>query len=265
MSVPRHEVLIAENVKLAFGYLTERDITSLARAVEGLAHLGLEFRSVQQVSQSTNTVLLRHTDTRWLLHVTSRLRLQLATAPHHENGCTFLVVGLDGVNGSLAELKAKRARGKSHRIAPRPALRATGLAAALAGSRRPHLMRDWSAVLAGSPDDGVKLTPLQQYCLALGFLCAAVHMRVRDLARPLWRPVDWLLRKSSRTNGFIATLVGAQAIYIVGDDGLVALVAEVWEPCTFFAAALYGLSRWLRHIRGIVPDESASKHLRADD
>ncbi|MDQ1049134.1 hypothetical protein QFZ76_007370 [Streptomyces sp. V4I2] len=76
-------------------------------------------------------------------------------------------------------------------------------------------------------------------------------MRLHDLAAPLWHPVDWLLSKDSRTNGFIATVVGAQAIYIVDDGGLPALVTEIWEPCGILGAGLYVLARWLRRVRGI--------------
>ncbi|MFJ7258476.1 hypothetical protein ACIQWV_39765 [Streptomyces sp. NPDC098085] len=85
----------------------------------------------------------------------------------------------------------------------------------------------------------------------MGFLLAAVRMRLHDLARPAWRPVDWVLRASSRTNAFIASAVGAQAIYIVGDGGLPALGTEVWEPCGIAGASLYVMARWLRRVRGV--------------
>lgn len=133
----------------------------------------------------------------------------------------------------------------------RAASRTTDLAARVAGQRRAHLRREWSAILAGSPENGVTFSSRRQALLALGFLVAALRMRSRDAMRPLWRPVDWALRTESRTNGFITTVVGAQAIYIVGDDGLTALVTEVWEPCGAAGVALYALSRWLRRVRGI--------------
>ncbi len=76
-------------------------------------------------------------------------------------------------------------------------------------------------------------------------------MRVHDAVRPLWLPVDWVLRSQQRTNGFIAAVIGTQAVYIVGDGGLASLVTEVWEPCAIAGASLYVLSRWLRRVRGI--------------
>ncbi|MFJ8153986.1 hypothetical protein [Streptomyces sp. NPDC094468] len=131
------------------------------------------------------------------------------------------------------------------------ARRTTAWAARLAGEERGHLDRDWAAVLAGAPEDGTTHTARRQMILAAGFILAALRMRGRDLARPVWRPVDWLLRVQSRTNAFITAVVGAQAIYIVDDGGLTALVTEVWEPCGGATVALYALSHWLRRVRGI--------------
>lgn len=127
----------------------------------------------------------------------------------------------------------------------------TSMASGLAGQRRSHLRDEWAAILAGSPEDGVVFSPRRQLVLALGFLLAAVRMRSRDIARPAWRPVDWLLRVQSRTNALITAVVGAQAIYIVGDGGLGALATEVWEPCGAAGASLFLLARWLRRVRGI--------------
>ncbi|MFD7291818.1 hypothetical protein ACFV9W_00895 [Streptomyces sp. NPDC059897] len=76
-------------------------------------------------------------------------------------------------------------------------------------------------------------------------------MRLSDMGAPFWTPVDWLLRAERRTNTLIALVVGAQAVYIVGDGGLAALVTEIWEPCAILGGALYVLARWLRRVRGI--------------
>ncbi|MES9524997.1 hypothetical protein [Streptomyces capoamus] len=147
-----------------------------------------------------------------------------------------------------------------HYVAPRANARtnpggaaraATGIAVRIAGRRRQHLHMEWAAMLSGSPEEGITFSPGRQLVLALGFLLAASRMRVRDAARPAWRPVDWLLRAPSRTNAFITAVVGAQLIYIVGDHGLPALVAEVWEPCGAAGASLFVLARWLRRVRGI--------------
>ncbi|MEU9570232.1 hypothetical protein AB0D62_10120 [Streptomyces massasporeus] len=97
----------------------------------------------------------------------------------------------------------------------------------------------------------------------LGFLLAASRMRLRNIVRPAWRPVDWVLCTDSRTNAFIAGVVGAQVIYIVGDGGLSALVTDVWEPCGIAGASLFVLARWLRRVRGV--ELAASEGDRADE
>ena len=67
-------------------------------------------------------------------------------------------------------------------------------------------------------NQGIEFSPGRQPVLALGFMLAALRIPIRDLVRPAWRPVDWLLRTPSRTNAFTG-VVGVQAIYIVGHDG----------------------------------------------
>ncbi|MFJ3795660.1 hypothetical protein ACIPSJ_05190 [Streptomyces sp. NPDC090088] len=131
------------------------------------------------------------------------------------------------------------------------ARRTANLAARVAGRRRNQLYDEWTAILAGAPEDDITFSPQRQVVLAFGFLIAAVQMRARDTVRPAWRPVDWLLRTPSRTNAFITTAVGTQAVYIVGGDGLGALATEIWEPCGIAGASLYALSRWLRRVRGV--------------
>ncbi|WP_432174641.1 hypothetical protein [Streptomyces sp. Tue6028] len=126
-----------------------------------------------------------------------------------------------------------------------------GIASLVAGRRRTHLREEWAAVLAGDPEHGLVLSPRTRMRYALGFLWAAVRLRVRDLASPMWVPVDWTLAVESRTNGFIAAVVGFQAVWIVGHGGLPALVTDVWEPCAIVGGALYVLVRWLRRVRGI--------------
>lgn len=125
----------------------------------------------------------------------------------------------------------------------------TSWASRLAGRHRDT--DQWRAHLAGAPEEGIVLTPRQQMGAAFGFFVAAVRYRLHDLLGGLWRPVDWLLQAPRRTNAFITAVVGVQALYIVGDDGLTALVTEVWEPCGIAGASLFALTRWLRRIRGI--------------
>jgi hypothetical protein len=145
-----------------------------------------------------------------------------------------------------------------------PAARsAAAFAARLAGPTRPHLRDEWETLLCGSAEEGVSRARVRQQLLALGFLVAAVRMRVRDFSRPAWRPVDWVLRAPSRINASITLVVGAQAVYVVGDGGLVALATDVWEPCGIAGASLFVLARWLRRVRGI--ELATSESERADE
>ncbi|MFE5858306.1 hypothetical protein ACFQ61_34445 [Streptomyces sp. NPDC056500] len=123
----------------------------------------------------------------------------------------------------------------------------TVLAVTLAGQRRSAVSAEWCAHLAGAPEDGITLSPSEKLRCSTGFLIAAARYRLHDMTAPLWRPIDWLLATGRRT---IASIVGAQALYIVGDGGLPALVTEIWEPCGIAGAALFTLSRWLRRVRG---------------
>lgn len=141
-------------------------------------------------------------------------------------------------------------------------LRTLDFASFVAGERRAHLREEWAAVLAGDPGNGIVLSSRRRMRYALGFLWAAFRMRLRDLAAPLWLPVDWLLSAESRTHGFIASAVGAQILYIQYEDGLHALATEGWGWCAGCGIALRLFGGWLRRIRGI---ELASTHNNSRD
>ncbi len=85
----------------------------------------------------------------------------------------------------------------------------------------------------------------------LGFLCAALRMRASDLAAPLWRPVDWLLASTTRTNTLITFVVGGLVIYFARDGGFHGVLADGTEPCAIVGGGLFVLTRWLRRVRGI--------------
>lgn len=177
-----------------------------------------------------------------------------------ESGQMALMVGNDlwvhlmpGPSGRVEVSTIWRAPASSaafHHTPPAFARQATDFAAWVAGGRRPHLRGEWATLLYGDTGQGAQ-TRREQLALALGFLLAALRMRVRDGVRPFWQPVDWLLRVQPRTNAFITMVVGCQAVFIVGDDGLSALLTEAWEPCGIAGGSLFAVARWLRRIRGI--------------
>ncbi|XUL91706.1 hypothetical protein ACQ86D_38125 [Streptomyces galilaeus] len=135
--------------------------------------------------------------------------------------------------------------------------RTLNVASFVAGERRAHLREEWASILAGDPGNGIVLSPRRRLRYAVGFLWAALRMRLRDLIAPLWVPVDWLLSVESRTHGFIAFAVGAQVVYIEHEDGFHALVTEGWGWCAGCGIALRLFVGRLRRIRGI---ELASAH-----
>ncbi|MFD7130382.1 hypothetical protein [Streptomyces sp. NPDC059894] len=163
-----------------------------------------------------------------------------------------------------AETEAEAEPGTPRRPARPPgraAHRTLGVASFVAGHRRAHLREEWAAILAGDPENGIVLSPRRRIRYALGFLGAALRLRLRDLTAPLWLPVDWLLSMDSRTNGSIAAAVGAQIVYIQHEDGLHALLTEGWGWCAGCGIALRLFFGWLRRLRGIelasTPDNTA--------
>ena len=129
--------------------------------------------------------------------------------------------------------------------------RTLGTARRIAGRRHGHRVEEWSAVLAGSPEDGTRLSPAWQLYYALGFVCFALRLRLADLFGGLWTPVDWLISNRRRSNAFIAGGVTLQAILITTHDGLYTLCTEGLGWCAGGGIALRLLIGWLRRVRGI--------------
>ena len=161
-----------------------------------------------------------------------------------------LLIGALRSNPQAVEEESPAARRTVH-PGGRAARRTLDFASFVAGNRRAHLREEWSAVLAGDPENGLILSSRRRMRYALGFLWAAFRMRLRELAAPLWTPVDWLLSAESRTRGLIAFGVGAQVVYIRHQDGLHALVTEGWGWCAGCGIALRLFVSWLRRVRGI--------------
>ncbi|WP_150134052.1 hypothetical protein [Streptomyces hyaluromycini] len=159
----------------------------------------------------------------------------------------------------LVALRGERPRGEDERAEPEQSPRPLGGAARqtlraasfIVGERRAYLGEEWAAVLAGDPENGIVLSPRRRLRYVTGFLWAALRMRLRDVAAPLWLPVDWLLSAESRVQGVTAFTVGAQVVYVEYQDGFHALVTEGWGWCAGCGVALRLFVGWLRRIRGI--------------
>ncbi|MET9400905.1 hypothetical protein [Kitasatospora sp. NPDC002965] len=156
----------------------------------------------------------------------------------------------DIINANALAAAQRRIRAQARLSAPR-GWNLTRAAAWIAGPRHAHLRGAWLADLAGAPESGLALTDSRRLALAVGFVLAALRLRLRHLGRPLWAPVDWALSTSSRVRAAIAALVGAQAVYIDATGGLHELLTEGVQACAVTGAGLYALSRWLHRIRAV--------------
>jgi hypothetical protein len=183
---------------------------------------------------------------------------------------TAAAIGLAAVGLLLAALDARKSAAEPEPATTpstdtpnaRAGLRTLDVASFVAGEHRSHLREEWASVLAGDPGNGIVLSRRRRLHYALGFLWAALRMRLRDLTAPLWTPVDWLLSVETRTHGLITLAVGAQVVYVEYEDGFHALVTEGWGWCAGCGITLRLLVGWLRRIRGI---ELASAHSDSND
>ncbi|MFE3202230.1 hypothetical protein [Embleya sp. NPDC059237] len=141
-------------------------------------------------------------------------------------------------------------------------MRATRIAAWIAGKARPHLAAEWRDHLTVDPD-AHSLGQRVRMVTALGFVVAALRMRVADCVDSAWRPVDWLLRTEARTNTLVAGAVGSLVIHLVRTDGLHDMITQNWQAPTALGAGLMVLARWLRRIRNIDVETSARAGRRA--
>ncbi|MFD7645750.1 hypothetical protein ACFV4P_34480 [Kitasatospora sp. NPDC059795] len=125
------------------------------------------------------------------------------------------------------------------------------LAGWMAGPRHSHLRTAWLADLASGPEAGIDLSRGRRLALTSGFVLAAARIRIRDAGRSLWVPVDWVLVSRDRTRLGVAVPVAALAVYIDVTGGLHELLTTGVQTCAVAAPSLWGLTRWLRRVRGI--------------
>lgn len=180
----------------------------------------------------------------WLFGGVTALSILFAAA-------SLLITALRNSAGTTEEQPPAASPRPTARPPGRAAHRTLDFASFVAGRDRAHLREEWAAILAGDPGNGITLSPRRRMLYALGFLRAALRMRLRDLAAPLWLPIDWLLSTESRTNGLTAAAVGTQVVYIQHQDGLHTLLTEGWGWCAGCGIALRLFIGWLRRLRGI--------------
>jgi hypothetical protein len=127
------------------------------------------------------------------------------------------------------------------------AWRIAGLAAVLAGRKRPALREEWREHLSGLP-------AWRKVGAALGFVVAAVRYRLRDAADVAWIPADAVLRSRLLSNLMVGTpMVTAMAI-LFRHDGIDGVIAS-WESIAGIGGSLYALIRVGRWWRGVKPQD----------
>lgn len=211
---------------------------------------GLSLRAIRGFSP--RRAIARAREARWRLDPMPLLALVSAALVVGFEQLVQWRYGPAGIIGVLCVAIGAKSRIFDRRSpSPQASRRTTALAVTIAGSRRAHLRDEWQAILAGVDDPDAGLTSSQRHRLARGFLIAALRMRLRDLLGWLWAPADWVIASPSRSNGLVATGVGAQILYIQHTDGLHVLLTEGWGWCAGCGIALRLLLSWLRRVRGI--------------
>jgi hypothetical protein len=130
----------------------------------------------------------------------------------------------------------------------------TGLAARLAGRRRPDVLEEWRAHLAEEMADrrgsGSRA--------AAGFLVAAIRYRLSDAADAAWRPAEAILRSRTLSNLLVIAPTAAAAALIAREKGMLGVLTSA-ENVSAIAGGLYGLVRLGRWWRNVKPAEPKAR------
>ena len=137
----------------------------------------------------------------------------------------------------------------------------TNLAALLAGRRRSELHDEWHAHLASESDHDPVARAKVRHRQALGFVAAAVQLRLADAADLAWRPVDAVLGSRTLSNLFVWGPVIVTLFAIVHHDGRFGLVADDQDPAAL-GAFLYVVIKTGRWWRGVKPPEPKARRAR---
>lgn len=128
-------------------------------------------------------------------------------------------------------------------ISPR---RLTAAAVFLVGRKRGAVHHEWRSHLSDLTRQG--LSSRDQTCVALGFLWAALRLRLRDAAKLACGPVDALLRSRTLSNLLVLIPTWMAALYILRHLGTLGVVTSA-ESISAIGGGLYGLirgGRWWR-------------------
>lgn len=117
--------------------------------------------------------------------------------------------------------------------------------ARLAGGRQDRLLDEWTADLAGTPEEGRPLTSAQQLRYGRGCLWAAARLRSAHV-------LDDTLASTSRCAVATGGPVAVAAVLLVREEGLVALVMHA-DKLAYLGGLVSLAIRWARKRRGVTP------------
>ncbi|MFF4360220.1 hypothetical protein [Streptomyces sp. NPDC001604] len=185
----------------------------------------------------------------WVYAIGVGLQRFIGTKNHPNHLYLAVFIPLMLISVVVPETETRRRVGSAIRARVHSA--EASLAAAVAGKRHAHLRSEWTAHLAGPSDSGTELSARERDAYAVGFLVAAVRIRLSDTTRPLWRPVDWVLRSDGRVNAVVASCCGAVAGYLIDCDGPRVFLSTDCVGVGVIGTGAFAFLRWLRAKRGI--------------
>ena len=190
----------------------------------------------------------------------------LATAAHRSwlLAALAVVIGAAAVLGELGPgLRAKLRAMAAGRIANPYAKfcvgRLTGVAARLAGRKRPRCRAEWHAHLAGeSGHDPITWRKVRE---ALGFVASALKYRLADTADAAWTPVDAILKSRTLSNLLVFGPTITAALFILHQAGKTGVVTSAGGILAV-GGAPYTLVRTGRWWRNVKPPEPKARRIK---
>jgi hypothetical protein len=154
---------------------------------------------------------------------------------------------------------AAAGRHRQQRAAVISPLRVTAVAVFLAGRKRGAEHDEWRSHLSELTRQG--LSSRDQTPAALGFLWAALRLRLRDAAKLACGPVDALLRSRTLSNLLVLVPTLMAALYILRHLGTLGVLTSA-EGISAIGGALYGLVRAGRWWRDVKPPEPKARRVK---
>jgi hypothetical protein len=134
-----------------------------------------------------------------------------------------------------------------------------GLAASIAGSKRPTKCDEWRAHLAG--ETGHDPVTWQKVNEALRFVASAVRLRLGDAADAAWTPFDAILKSRTLSNLVVLGPTGMAAVFILRQEGTLGVIKSAGS-ISVIGSLLYGVIRLGRWWRDVKPPEPKARRAK---